>query len=217
MSFFSCNRTDNKCPGPIANNPTQGLAERVCIQTTKVFDSGIKQFQLQQQTITLTDLTPANPVTPLTFVSCSTDTGVDTTITDLVIDRFDDRPNFARVTGNVNIPITVYYTDANGVEGRGVGIITVPQDVIMFVPQPAVIPFRVEAFGSAVCSDGTYVSGSTFTIDACVTLILKVVVTAQILIPSYGYCPIPELQDYNTEVCAGTGDLPLYPMSCGCR
>lgn len=215
MSFFSGNRDNSRCPGPINGNATTGLCERVCIQTTKVFDSGIKQFQITDTSITLTNLTPETPTEPLTFVGCTGAGGEETVISNLVIDRFADRPNFARVTADLAIPVNITYTDADGVEGSGTGFINTSVDVIMFVPQPALIPFALEAFGSAVCTSGAYVSGSTFTISACVTVILKVVVEAQIMVPSYGYCTIPVLQDFVESNCSPTNNLPLYPTTCG--
>lgn len=214
MSFFSNNKENSRCPGPISGNATQGLCERVCIQTTKVFDSGIKQFTVTDATVTLTNLNPADPTEPLTFVGCSGASGQETVISNLVVDRFCDRPNFARVTADIAVPIVVTYTDADGVEGTGLGTLNTSVDVIMFVPQPALIPYAIEAFGSAVCSSGTFVSGTTFTISACVTIILKVVVEAQIMVPSYGYCSIPVLQDFIEANCNANTNLPLYPTSC---
>ena len=209
MSFFSGNRQGCNL-GPITGNPLQGLNEKACIQTRKVFDACMKQLQLSNVQVTLTDQDPAAPATPLTFVSCSTQTN-DVVINDLVVDRFDDRPCFARVSGNVVIPITVNYTDANGVAGSGTGDVTVPVDVVLYVPQPSVIPYQVTAFANAICSGGRFVDGSTFGIDPCITLIIRVVVDAELLIPTYGYCQIPPCQDFTQDVCTGFFDLPLYP------
>lgn len=211
MSFFSSNRTD-RCPGPIVGNPLNGLCERVCIQTKKVFDSCINQFQTQNVNVTITNYTPANPAFPLTFIGCA-GSGESATVSNLVINRFDDRPNFARVSVDVNIPININYTDANGVAGTGTGILTVTEDVVMCVPQASVIPFTIEAFGSAICSDGEYIGDNIFRITACVTVILRVVVEAELLVPSYGYCAIPPCQEFSNDVCAGVFDLPLYPTS----
>lgn len=210
MSFFTNNRTDRCCPGPIVGNPLNGLCEKVCILTKKVFDSCLNQFQAQNVNVSVTTYTPENPTFPLTFVGCSS-TGEGATTSNLVVNRFDDRPNFARVTVDVNIPININYTDATGASGVARGFLTVSEDCIMCVPQASVIPFEVEAFGAAVCSDGTFVGDNTFQITACVTVILRVVVEAQILVPSYGYCQIPPCQEFNNDVCAGVFDLPLYP------
>jgi len=212
MSFFSSNRTDNRCPGPITGNPLTGLCERVCIQTQRVFDSCMKQISITDLAITITDPVPANPTEPLTFVSATVNGRAY--LTDLTIDRFPDRPNFARVTATVNIPILVTYTDANGVEGTGTSVITSRQDVILFVPQPSVVPFSIEVFGGAAIPDATYLGNLTFEIDACVTIILKVVVETNLLVPSYGYCPIPPCQDFtSSDSCPGFFDLPIYPTN----
>ena len=209
MSFFSGNRQGCN-PGPITGNPLQGLCEKACIQTRKVFDACMKQIQNDAVELTLTDQVPADPTTPLTFVSCETQTN-DVTITGLVVDRFDDRPCFARVSGTVSIPITVNYTDANGVAGSGVSTTTVPFDVVLYVPQPSVIPYQVTAFANAICSGGRFVSETTFSVDLCITLIIRVVVDAELLIPTYGYCQIPPCQDFTQDICSGFFDLPLYP------
>ena len=124
MSFFSGNRQGCN-PGPITGNPLQGLCEKACIQTRKVFDACMKQVQMDGTSVTLTNQQPQSPTAPLTFVSCQTQTN-DVTITNLVVDRFEDKPCFARVSGSVSVPITVNYTDNNNVAGSGTGIVTIP-------------------------------------------------------------------------------------------
>ena len=109
----------------------------------------MKQLQLDDTTLTLTDLTPADPTVPLTFVGCSADT-TGVVINNVVVDRFDDKPCFARVTGTVSVPIVVNFTDANGVAGAGSGTITVPIDVVLYVPQPSVVPYQITAFANAI-------------------------------------------------------------------
>lgn len=209
MSFYSGNCSNCK-PGPITNNPLNGLCEKACIETKKVFDACMKQVQENDVNITVTGFTPADPVLPLTFVSCSSDT-TNVTINDLVVDRFDDRPCFARVTGSVSVPVTINYTDANGVAGSATGSVNVSQDVVLYVPQPSIVPYQIEAFANLVCSDGEFVGDGVFSVDICLTLITKVVVVADILVPTYGYCQIPPCQEFTQDVCTGFFDLPLYP------
>ena len=211
MSFFSNNRTDNRCPGPITGNPLNGLCERVCIQTNKVFDSCRKQISETGLTFTLTNITPQDLVEPYTFVSAQTNG--DAYFSNLVIDRFPDRPNFARVSGTVNVPIIVNFTDSNGKEGSGTTVLSFNQDVILFVPQPSVVPFTIDVFAGLAIADATYLGDNTFSCDACIQIILRVIVNTNILVPSYGYCPIPPCQDYSTnDVCPGFFDLPIYPV-----
>lgn len=188
------------------------MCEKVCIQAQKIFDACIKQIQLENYTLTLTDLVPADPTYPLTFISAKSTTSAGT-ITALSVDRLADKPGCARVQATVNIPVEVLYTDANGVEGSAQSTISVKQDVLLFVPAPSIMPYKVTAEVSAVCAEGTFNEESgTFTVNACVTIILKVAIDVEILLPSYGYCAIPPAQDYSQEVCAGFFELPLYPQ-----
>ncbi len=210
MSFYTCNRTGN-IPGVMTGNPLNGICEKACIQTNKVLDSCMKQLQETNLQLALTGQTPASPALPLTFVSATTQEG--TTISGLVVDRLLDRPNFARVSGSVNVPLVVTYTDANGVAGTGNTTITVPFDVILFIPQPSVVPYTIEAFGAASVPSGVYVSDSTFSISACITVIIRVIVRAEILVPSYGYCSAPPCQDFTQDVCSGVLELPIYPTA----
>lgn len=213
MSFYTDSRP-GIFPGQ-TNNVTNGLCERICIQATKVFDACMNQSQLEDYQLTLTNFSPANPTTPLTFVSGSSIVGENATVSGVNITRFDDRPNFARVQATINIPVTITYTDANNIAGTATGTISLPQDVILYVPQPSLTPIDVVAFGSAVISSGTYnTTTSGFAINACVTTILKIVANVDVLVPSYGYCPIPPCTPYTVgDVCPGVFNLPLYPTA----
>lgn len=217
MSFFS-NFQSDKCPGVINGNPLNGMSEKVCIQAQKIFDACIKQVQLENYTLTLTDPTP--PVTyPLTFISARS-TSQGATLSSINIERLADKPGCARVQATVNIPVEVLYTDANGVEGVAGATVSVSQDVLLFVPAPSIMPYKAVAQASAVAAEGTFNSeNNTFTVNICVTVILKIAIDVELLVPSYGYCAIPPAQDYSKEVCAGFFELPLYPQgkNCSCK
>ena len=209
MSFF-CNFQSDRCPGQINGNPLNGLCEKVCVQVTKVFDACMQQTQLNDIVINITDLTPSSPTYPLTFVSAKslTSTGV---ISNLEIVPLAERPNSARVRADVTIPVSVAYTDALGVEGSAISSITITKDVILNIPSASIMPYRVDAVVSLVSTQGSYTADNQFTIDACVSVILKIVMDVELLIPSYGYTPIPPCQEYTQEVCAGFFELPMYP------
>ena len=209
MSFF-CNFQSDKCPGQISGNPLNGLCEKVCVQAKKVFDACMQQSQLNNIVLNVTNLTPANPTYPLTFVSAKS-TSSQGVISNLVIEPLAERPNCARVRTDVIIPVSVAYTDANGVEGVGTSTVTVTKDVILNIPSASIMPYNVEAVVSLVSTLGTYTTDTQFNIDACVSIILKIVMDVELLIPSYGYAAIPPCQDYTQEVCAGFFELPMYP------
>lgn len=209
MSFFT-NFQSEKYPGPISGNPLHGLCEKACIQVKRVFDACIRQVTQENVYVTVFNQMPANPAYPLTFLSAKS-TSPKGIITNLDINRLEDRPQFARIKADINIPIEVLYCDANGVEGKGDAVLCVSQDVILYVPQPSIIPFEVESVVSAIAPEGCYAGQNNFSVTACITVILKVVVEVELLIPTYGYCAIPPCQQFDQEVCASYFELPLYP------
>ena len=209
MSFFTGGRSD-RTPGPIAGNPLSGICEKVCIETKKIFDACISQIQENNLVVTVINQNPPAPVQPLTFVSARSTT-TEPILSNLSVERFEDRPNFARVTVTVTIPIEVTYTDANGIEGTGTSSITITKDIVMYVPQASIIPYEIEGFCNCVAPEGTYLGNNQFSINACITVIIKVVSEANLLVPSYGYASIPPCQDYTQDLCSGFFDLPLYP------
>ena len=209
MSFFN-NFQSDKCPGQINGNPLNGLCEKVCVQAKKVFDACMQQTQLTDIVLNITNLTPQNPTYPLTFISAKSTTSQGT-ISNLLIDPLNERPNCARVRADVIIPVSVAYTDANGVEGVATASITVTKDVILNIPSASIMPYMVEAVVSLVSTQGTYTDINQFVIDACVSIIMKIVMEVELLIPSYGYAVIPPCQEYTQEVCAGFFELPMYP------
>ncbi len=209
MSFF-CNFQSDKCPGHISGNPLNGLCEKVCIQTKKVFDACMQQSQLTDIVLNISNITPSSVTYPLTFISAKS-MGSQGTISNLLVEPLNERPNCARVKTDIIIPVSVAFTDANGVEGSAISSITITKDVILNIPSASIMPYNVEAVVSLVSTLGNYTGQNQFTIDACVSIILKVVMEVELLIPSYGYTAIPPCQEYTQEVCAGFFELPMYP------
>ena len=210
MSFFS-NFQSDKCPGSITGNPLNGLTEKVCIQAEKIFDAGIKQNRLENYSLTLTDVTPATVTYPLTFVSARS-VSAEATVTNLTVERQPDK-QCARVQATVSVPVEVLFTDANGTDGSATATVSLPVDAFLYVPAPSIMPFSVRALVSVVAPDGTYNDETQgFNVSLCVTLIIKISMPVEVLVPSYGYCMIPPLQEYSQEVCAGFFELPLYPQ-----
>ncbi len=186
---------------------------KVCIQTKKVFDACLKQASYEAVNITLTDVTPANPVLPLTFVGGRSNS-VLADVTNLSVTRLQNRPRYGRVEADLVIPIKITYTDANGASGVGTGNLTLHEDVVLMLPEASVMPYQVEAAVSVIIPDGVFDTTSenySFNVTTCVSTILKIVITVELIIPTYGYAVIPPCQEYNNEVCSGFFDLPLFP------
>ena len=199
---------------PVNNLDGNNCTEKICIQGKKVFDACVKQTTLQQITVSISDVNPTNPAVPLRFVSAKS-----TIIENLVVERLTERPKYGRVQADVVVPVEVTYIDGNNEEGSGMGSVTVPVDVVMFLPEPSIIPYTIEASVSAVSPEGQYsqtqeIDGVTyyiFVINCCVTAILKVTMDVELIVPSYGYAIIPPCQEYTEEVCSGYFELPLFP------
>ncbi len=214
MSFFS-NFSSDHCPGTISGNPLNGLCEKVCIQAEKIFDAGIIQTRLDGYTAVPTSFTPADPTYPLTFVSARSTSSVGT-VSNVNVER-QPEGCLSRVQATVTLPIEIVYLDANGNEGIATSAIVLTEDVLMYVPAPSVMPFTVTSVASCVSPEGSFdPTTGAFTIDACVTCILKVAMQVELLVPSYGYCAIPPAQEYSQEVCTGFFELPLYPQGRAC-
>ena len=203
---------------PVNNSDLNNCNEKICIQGKKVFDACMKQSTLQQITISVSDVTPEGPALPLRFVSGRSTSTVGQ-VENLVVERINERQRYGRVQADVVLPVQITYLDANNVEGTGTGTVTLPIDVIMYLPEPSIIPYQIEASVSAVVPEGTYsqaqvIEGVTyyvFTVNCCVTAIIKVTMDVELIIPSYGYAVIPPCQEYTEEVCSGYFELPLYP------
>lgn len=215
MSFY-INNTNPSRPGPIVGNPLNGICEKILIETTKVFDACVSQSTETGIVLPVTDLTPAGPATPLTFVSAANAPNEPVVISDLVVDRLESCPNYANVSTTVTIPVVVTYRDNNGVLGSGRSTITVSKNVVLFVPQPSVTPVNISA--SAVFSSdiGTSTGESTFTVTGCLQVIIRVTAVVDVLVPSYGYPVIPPCHSAPaTSACPGLFEMPLYPTASG--
>ena len=69
---------------------------------------------------------------------------------------------------------------------------------------------------SAVCVAGSYQGNNTFKLTVCVTIVLKVLAKVEILVPSYGFCPIPPCEEFADSVCDEFFSLPLFPPAALC-
>ena len=212
MSFYINNTNPNK-PGPLNGNATNGICEKILIETTKVFDACICTTTEPGVVLTLTGFNPADPALPLTFVTAENTTGATPTVSDLVIDRLDSCPNYANVSFNVVIPVTATYRDANGVLGTASATVTVNKSVILFVPQPALTPVDIDVTAIFSSRIGTFTAPNIFTVTGCIQIIVKDTSVVDILVPSYGYPCLPTCQSAPAQTCPGLQDLPIYPTA----
>ena len=214
MSFY-INNTNPFRPGPAGPNAMNGICERALIQTTKVFDACVSQATETGIILPLTDFNPADPATPLTYISAENQIGGETVVSDIVIDRLEQTPNYANVSLTITLPVTVTYRDANGTVGTATSSITIQKCAVLFVPQPSATPINVTAQAIFSSRIGNYSAENTFTVTGCLRVIIKVTAEVDLLIPTYGYPVIPPCQacQDTTGACPGLEDLPLYPTA----
>ena len=232
MSFYSYkNSNAAHCPCTLTGNEVlNGLNEKVCIQVQRVYDSCLQQEQLSEQRVTLVSygLVPGcgcgvtsdqaadgvntQPNMPITFESCRSTT-TEGAIRNLSVERLCDRPCFARVRGQIDVPIDILFSDSTCREYIGRGVVTVDKDVLLSIPDESIVPYTIEAMVSAICVSGTYVGNNVFELEICVTVVLKVLAKVEILVPSYGFCDVPPCEEFADSVCDEFFSLPLFPQA----
>ena len=151
-----------------------------------------------------------------TFESCRSSTTCGT-ISNLTIDRLCDRPQFARVKGDVSIPIDVLFIDQKCQEWMGQATLRVSKDVLLAIPDESIVPFTLESLVSAICVSGRYVGNCKFQITICVTVVLKILAEVEVMVPSYGFCEIPPCEEFAESVCDEFFSLPIFPRSSACQ
>ena len=212
MSFYINYNNANR-PGPINANGLNTICEKLLIEANKVFDACISQDTVTGAQLALTNFTPASPTLPLTFVSARNDPSLPVTISNIVIDRIECKPNFANVSATITIPVIVSYLDANNVPGTATSTITVNKSAVLFVPQSSLSPIEIKAFAVISSTSGT-IADSTATITYCIQVVLKVVSLVDILVPSFGYPILPMCQEAEgAGECPGFFDTPIYPTA----
>lgn len=218
MSFLN-NIKPDKMPGTISGNALNGLCEKTCIQVNKVFDACIKQESFTDVTVSVTNIMPTTPcpVTPYKFISCKS-TSSKGTVSNLSVTPIDDDCGCAsRVKCDVCIPIEIVFSDANCRVFVGSSQLVICRDIKLNVPRASIMPYEIEAVVNLVSPEGTFICDNQFVITACVTSVIKVVMSVELLIPSYGYCCIPSCVEFKEEVCDSFFDLPLFPQDNCCK
>jgi len=206
MSNYRCR--DRIKAGPIHGDPLEGLCHRVTISVKRVLDSCTKKEQLDNANLVLRNIS-TRAIPPFTFTSAA-NTQVDAGVTNLVVTRLQERPCFARIQCNVNVPLQVGFLSSSGEQFYADSDITVSEDIVMFVPEASMFPFEITAVASCNFTSGT-VEGSNMSGTACLAVITKVIAETDLLMPTYGYCAPPDAVDFEEEVCNKFFELPLYP------
>lgn len=206
MSFFSNPR--NIRPGPIEGNPLTGLCHRVAVSVKRILDCCCMRDTLENFPLELQGSTRLPP--PVRFISAQS-TSSHARVTNLSITRIRERPNFARVRCDVEIPLRVCYECADRMEHECCATVCVHEDIVLFIPGDSQFPFEIAATATAQATQGRVHSGEICA-TICCTVITKVVTEADLLLPTYGHLPPPGCVSFTQDACREFFDLPLYPQ-----
>jgi len=203
--------------------------ELVCIQVPKVFD----QVALRDCVTRTVTLIPSSGLINPNFVFEGAD-GFD--ITEVkVISKVDTltRPGFKKLKLFVRIQYTIHYSD--GVASLSqideasflltineiycpnclaqIGVIRYPADNASGLIDADGLLIKVEALAEAF-NDAVNPATGVLTLDVGVFFIVKCECVVQLLIPAYGYCPVPPEQTINsaTQNCTTFNNRVLTPF-----
>lgn len=127
----------------------------------------------------------------------------------LIVTNIDNTPNFRRVRFTLRIPFEVITSEGKVIEGFLPDIF---KDIILFIPEARdEFEFRIVVETSAQVLGQPIQTGDTLTFAAGVFVVVKVVGTVQLLIPTFGYCPPPEFcEEFSPEdICDNFEYLPF--------
>lgn len=211
MSFY-INNCNNRRPECINPQQLNNICEKVLIETTRVFDACLSRTDGDVLPLTLSNFTPPAPLYPLTYVSTISDPNNPAVITSTVIDRTDCRPNFAKVTLTINIPLIVNYVDANGIAGTADSSVTVTRTATLCVPQESLTtPIQITVKAQFASTIGSFTSPTTISVTSCIQIIIKVVGVVDLLIPTFGYPCLQICQPEGDATCNALFNQPIYP------
>jgi hypothetical protein len=169
-------------PGPITDQRTCPTPnEIVCIYVQKIYDA-CSQRDCEEFTFD-TDKPVAR------FVSCQIVPGsvkaVHTCIT-----QFDTGP-LARVDATICAEVSLTYIATDGTEITIVRSVAFKKAVLLYAPDPANFDYKVLTEAVFECLSCRITSEGDLACFIGAFIIIKVSLFVQLLVPSFGFCPVP--------------------------
>ena len=186
--------------GRISGDPTLGLCERVCIKVERIYDGCTEAHESQAFTLELMDVS-AGATPPFVFISAE---GSGTAAFNYTVTPTSGRRS--RVSGTVDIPVAVAFSDAYGNQYTATSSIKLNREYLLRLPSNPLTPYRVEVAAVLASRIGSFLSDTVVSVNGCLALTAKVVVDEDILVPSYGNCVYPEC-DNISDVCSAVSAL----------
>ena len=200
---------NNISVGKICGSPLCGLCERVCIRVKKVTDGCIVRLSgVTFENVGLTLVGAIAPVPPLVFVLA--ENTAQPIITQLSVTTIDD--NRVRVSYEANFPIKVTFTDALMRTFTANGNVSVMRDVVLRVPADG-REYSIEVTGRLLSRLGSITPDLFADFTCCIALITAIVVSADLIVPTYGECVYPDCNEFEDDACRAIFDTPPFGNS----
>ncbi|MCF6465671.1 hypothetical protein [Clostridium sp. Cult2] len=128
----------------------------------------------------------------------------------LVVTDIENRPNFRRVRFTLRIPFEIKTKDGKIIPGFLPDIL---KDIILFIPDARdEFEFRIVVETSSLVLGQPIQTGKILTFAVGVFIVVKVVGTVQLLIPTFGYCPEPDpCEEFSPEDICDDFDYSPFP------
>ncbi|MCL2234687.1 MAG: hypothetical protein FWC02_03310 [Firmicutes bacterium] len=214
MSRNNHNNQNHIRAGRIEGDPTCGLCYRACIEVNQVFDACTTKVAGQNFQLLLHDFSQDNLLFPYTFISARN--YGDAQIANQVItprrdSRCEGRNEKMCFAYDLIVPMIVEITDARGVHATAKSELTLHKDVELRVPRNTIVPYRLTSPVSVVCSSGAFITPQILSVSTCSVVISKIIVTTDIVVPSYGHAVFPSCRSCHGDVCEELLNRPLFP------
>jgi len=191
--------------GRICGNPLTGLCERVVIEVPRVFDGSVSRYR--NKTFMLEVSVDSAIMSPYTFVSCESYgevNFVNVVTTPLGATR-------TRIVGELQIPVSVRFKDANGSIHATNSIAVLARDIVLNTPASSIVPYAISNQAKLACDVGTFLSDTSVNIVACLVVLTKIIVCTDIVVPSYGRSVYPEIDEGLDSACDRVFNLEIFP------
>ncbi|MDN5317741.1 MAG: hypothetical protein PWR08_1866 [Thermoanaerobacterium sp.] len=197
-------------PGPVEPGQLPEPTEITCIEVTKIYDSCSQRLCLDSIPPVIFVPTITNP----TFGRCENVTVTLVSPPGFTLTPIPERPGFVRVQATFQVTYDVVITNTSGDIQTLTGLTTTfNKDIVLYVPEPTTAIMKYEAV--AECLFGRVNVGTPTTLEVIigVWIIIKSAMDVQLLIPSYGFCPVPpECEEFPTNVCDEFMQRPFPPI-----
>ena len=191
--------------GRICGNPLTGLCERVVVEVARVFDGSVTRQR--NKTFVLTVSIDSAIPSPYTFLSCtSSGEPVFTNVSTIPLGG-----TRTRISGELLIPVTVQFRDANGAIHATNSTASMQRDVILNTPQSTLVPYSITNQARLACDVGAFLNDTTVNAVACLVILTKIITCSDIVIPSYGRSVYPEINDSNDTLCDSILNIEIFP------